>query len=186
MFLGCIVSSNPACGLHQSAEQFLSSYPVCKKMWWWWWWGGGLNAHPRLILSTAGWMWSGTAVRYLKVQCTSVGMWQAHDVGQPPLVCSRAAENNRAFSSHGCRYEALQEHTPIVHVDGLQLQRRGKLHCVLKHEWKPPTGRGRENTPVNQSKHLIWFIVLYICNVDSYRWILMYCLNLHKHILGGI
>lgn len=75
------------------------------------------KAHPRLILSTAGWMGSGIVVRYLKVQCTSVGTLQAHSLGQSPLVGATAAKNNRAFNSHLRRYEALQAHALIVHGD---------------------------------------------------------------------
>lgn len=64
-------------------------------------------------------MWSGNAVRYLKVQCTSVGTEQAHDLGQLPLVGSTAAKNNRTSSSHLRRYDAqLLPHSLIAHKDG--------------------------------------------------------------------
>ncbi|TNN80311.1 hypothetical protein EYF80_009335 [Liparis tanakae] len=63
-------------------------------------------------------MWSGIAVRYLKVQCTSVRTLQTQDLGQSPLVGSTAAKNNRAFSSHLRWQPALQPHALIVHGDG--------------------------------------------------------------------
>lgn len=75
------------------------------------------NAHPRLILSTAGWMGSGIVVRYLKVQCISVGTLQTHSLGQSPLVGRTAANNNRASNNQPRRYEALQEKTLILHGD---------------------------------------------------------------------
>ena len=73
--------------------------------------------YPRLILSTAGGKWSGIAVRYLKVQCTSAGTWQTHELGQSALEGCTAARINRALSNHLRRYEALQAHTLIVHGD---------------------------------------------------------------------
>lgn len=88
------------------------------------------RAHPRLILSAAGWMESGTAVRYLKVQWTSVGTLQAHGLGQPPLVGGTAAKNNRAFSSHLRRYEAPRAHTLMLHGDEASAaQTRGTRLC---------------------------------------------------------
>lgn len=57
-------------------------------------------------------MESGTAVRYLKVHCTSEGTEQPHGLGQSALDDDTAAKNNTARSSHLRRYEAL-----IVHGD---------------------------------------------------------------------
>lgn len=76
------------------------------------------NSYPRLIFSTAGRMWSGIKVRYLKVQCTSVVTSQAHGLGQSALESSAAARNNKVFSNHLCRYEELHTHSVIVHRVG--------------------------------------------------------------------
>lgn len=72
------------------------------------------ETHPKLILSTCGWMESGIAVRYLKVQCISLGTLQMHALGQSPLTGAAAAKKNRSLSSHLCRYEALWARTLIV------------------------------------------------------------------------
>lgn len=69
---------------------------------------------------------SGIAVRYLNVQCTSVGTLQTHDLGQSPLDGATAAKNNRALKSNVRRYEVLQAHALIVHgVDASTVRTRG-------------------------------------------------------------
>lgn len=60
-------------------------------------------------------MGSGIVVRYLKMQCISLGTLQTHALGQSALIGVAVTKKNISLSSHLCRYEAPWARTIIVH-----------------------------------------------------------------------
>lgn len=128
MFLGCIVSSNPACGLHQSAEQFLSSYPVCKKMWWWWWWAGGIECSPK-VNSFHSWL---DVVRY------------CGQVSEGTVYFSWDVTSTRRGATTACLQQSCREQQGFQQPR-LQVRGSAGTHTHCARGWSP-AAKAREAT----------------------------------------